>query len=86
MIIVAVWLFGTWCLIKTLLDIYLWVKGNIFDFRVAYLRQLTDPKDLAIVWRSVWSARNIPAAEERRLFEVFAATVGDLVEDGDAQE
>ena len=56
-----------------------WVKGNVFDFRFSYLEKLKKYNDLAVVWTSVWRAKNINIQNERKFFLIFSSTVNRLL-------
>ena len=69
---------GIFFVAKTILDVYYWIKGNVFKFRFSYLRNLKNCDDMETVWRSVWEAENINIQNERQFFRVFSSTVDQL--------
>jgi len=83
MFIFSYWVIGVLGLIKILLNIYKWIKGNVFDFRFSYLRRLKNTKDLEVVWASIWT---VPCSEgrmdeksEAQFFEIFSDTIDKLL-------
>lgn len=70
---------GIWLLAGILLDVYYWIKGDVFKFRFSYLENLRKQEDLESVWRSVWQTENINTENERKFFVVFASTINQLL-------
>lgn len=70
---------------KSLLDMYLWVKGDPLKFRFSYLKGLGDHSDLEVVWRSVWQAKNINLQNEKQFFEIFSSTIDELIGDHESK-
>jgi hypothetical protein len=72
-------LIGIAFLIKTILKIYYWTKGNVSTYRFAYLKALEDPTDLRIAWRSVWRSTEISYGNELDLFDIFSSKIDERV-------
>ena len=70
--------FGILLIIKIIIKIYYWVKGNVFKYRFSYLENLKNYSDLEIVYRSVWQAKNINIQNEREFFKIFSITIDQL--------
>lgn len=66
--------------IRTILDNYLWIKGNVFKFRFSYLKSLKNYEDLESVWRSVWQTKNINIRNEKEFLKIFLSTINYLLE------
>jgi len=71
-------LFGISLLIITVLNVYRWIKGNVFEFRFEYLKKVINPSDLEVVWRSVWESK-IGLSREKEFFEVFSKKIDEMV-------
>ena len=78
-IIAGVWMIGILLLLGIILDIYLWVKGNVSEFRFSYLKKLKKVKDLKPVWGSVWKTRNINSQRETYFFEIFFSIINKIL-------
>lgn len=72
-------LVGISLLIITILNVYRWIKGNVFEFRIEYLKKMRNPNDLEVVWRSVWESE-IGLSREKEFFEVFSKEIDEMVE------
>lgn len=70
---------GICLLIRTILKVYHWTKGNVFDYRLNYLKQVKNLNDLEVVWRSVWKSDMNPFYA-KEFFEVFSKTIDEKVE------
>ncbi len=70
---------GVCFVVKTLLDIYGWVKGNVFKFRSSYLWYLNNQEDMKAVWKSVWQAENINLYEEIEYSKTFSFKTDQLL-------
>jgi len=69
------------CLVaRILLNVYGWVKGNVFKFRFSYLKDLRNHEDMEVVWRSVWETENINPQNETEFFALFSSFVDQLLE------
>ncbi len=80
---IATWvisLVGNVGLAKTIVRQYSWTKGNVWDFRISYLKSLTTVKDLEIVWRSVWETENIDTQKEKQCFEIFSSVIDKMLQ------
>lgn len=70
---------GIYLLGKTVRDIYYWIKGNAFEFRFSYLKNLKNHDDMEAVWRSVWQTKNINTRNEEEFFRIFSYTIDRLL-------
>lgn len=70
---------GAYLVVKTLLDIYRWVKGNPSEFRFSYLRNLKTPDDMEAAWRSVWQAEKTGTYDEKEFFKIFSLKIDQLL-------
>jgi len=68
-------LVGSVFVAKTILDVYFWTRGNVFAYRLSYLKNLNNLSDLEIAFRSVWSSKDINPQRERELFNIFYSKV-----------
>jgi hypothetical protein len=71
-------LIGICFIVTIILNVYRWTKGNVFSFRLDYLRKLHKPADLEIVWKSVWRSK-MDAQSELKFFKIYSSTVTELV-------
>jgi len=71
---------GIILLVNIIFKVSHWVKGNIFDFRFSYLGKLNRYKDLEIVWKSVWQAKNINIQNEQKFCKLFFSKIDHLLE------
>lgn len=71
---------GIYFIIRTILDNYLWIKGNVFKYRFSYLKSLKNYEDLESVWRSVWQTKNINIRNEKEFLKIFLSTINYLLE------
>jgi len=71
---------GICLIIRTLLDIYRWTKGDVFDYRFSYLKSVKNYDDLESVWHSVWQTKNINTRNEKKFLKIFSSTINYLLE------
>ena len=64
---------------KTIIDVYLWIRGNVFDYRLSYLKKLDNLSDLEIAFKSVWSSKDINIQREREFFDIFYSKVDRIM-------
>jgi hypothetical protein len=72
-------LIGIALIVKTILKIYHWTKGNVAIYRVSYLKALEDPTDLRIAWRSIWQSNEIGYRNEVDFFDIFSSKIDETV-------
>jgi len=77
------WFIGLMCIVGILVRSYHWMKGNRFKLRFDYLRSLDDHKDIEEAWRSVWQSEKINYQNEQEFFDIFKATVNNLMASND---
>lgn len=78
-LIIHLWIAGIVLLGDIVFDMYLWSKGNVWDFRFRYLKKLRQPKDLELVWHSVWQTENINERDEEKFFEIFSSQIDNFL-------
>lgn len=76
------WLFGVIYITKILINSYHWMKGNKFQLRFSYLRELGNRQDMEEAWRSVWQTENINSQNEQEFFNIFHSTLDRLLTNG----
>jgi hypothetical protein len=54
-----------------IINVYHWIKGNIFAYRFSYLKKAKKDNDLEVIWKSVWESPNINIQNEKELFSIF---------------
>jgi hypothetical protein len=54
-----------------IINVYHWIKGNVFAYRFSYLRKVKTDNDLEVIWKSVWETPNINIQNEKELFKIF---------------
>jgi len=74
------WIIGVVFITKILFSSYHWMKGNKFQLRFDYLRELRNRQDMEEAWRSVWQTENINFPNEQEFFNIFQSTVNRLLE------
>lgn len=77
-LIIFFWILGIYFMLKILIDVYRWVKGNRFNLRVGYLKKIKNPEDMVDSWRSIWEAKNINFQNEKEIFRFFYSTISSL--------
>ena len=75
LVIVIISAIGIALMIKTIVDLYRWTKGDAFTYRYSFLKDLKNNTDLETAWDSVWKTSNINSYHELNLFEIFSSTV-----------
>jgi hypothetical protein len=70
---------GILLIIRVILRVYKWLKGNVNVFRYEYLKKLDDPLDLRIAWRSVWQSKDIGVQSEIELFRIFSSKIDEVI-------
>lgn len=70
---------GIYFMVRIIFNVYKWIKGNVFDYRFSYLRNLKNQKDMIIVWRSVWQTKNINYHTEKEFIKLFSLAVDRLL-------
>jgi len=63
---------------RIILNVYSWTKGNVSTFRLSYLKELRNPEDEEIAWRSVWNSR-MDSPSELGFFRIFASRIDEMV-------
>ena len=74
-----IWGIGIYFVANVLRKLYYWMKGNKFDFRFNYLKNLKDKKDIEESWKSVWQTININTQNEEEFFIIFSSVIDDLL-------
>jgi hypothetical protein len=64
---------------KTIMDVYFWTRGNVFAYRLSYLKKLNNLSDLEIAFRSAWSSKDINPQKERELFNIFFSKIDRIL-------
>ncbi|MCX6716028.1 MAG: hypothetical protein NT077_03350 [Candidatus Taylorbacteria bacterium] len=93
-IIFFVWALGMVEILFTILNIYKWVKGDLWKYRSKYLDQTNVGQDAIISWRSVWSSKvdrtlqksdqkGFSIGDEFDLLKKFTATISGLIKKDD---
>jgi hypothetical protein len=72
-------LIGIYFVIRTILNVYKWTKGDVFAFRFSYLEKLERPPDFETAWKSVWSSKEISRQNEIRFFQIFSSKIDKLM-------
>jgi hypothetical protein len=75
----ALSLIGIYFVIRTILNVYRWTKGDVFTFRFSYLENLEKSPDFEVAWKSVWSSKEIDMRSESRFFDIFSSKVGKVL-------
>lgn len=70
---------GIVSILRIILRVYHWTKGNVSSFRLQYLKGLTKPVDMIPVWRSVWNSRKMSFPEEKEYFDIFSQKINDMM-------
>ncbi len=70
---------GIILLVKTIIDTYRWLKGNLFEYRFSYLEKLKDHSDMIIAWCSVWQTKGRDFRDEERFFKLFSSKIDELL-------
>jgi hypothetical protein len=78
-IIIVLWGFGIILTFIMLFDLYGWIKGNKKDFRFSYLEKLENSNEMKIVWKSVWSSKNINYPNDRKYLEIFKSKIDNRI-------
>ena len=93
-IIFVIWFLGMIEILFTILNIYKWVKGDLWKYRSRYLDQINVGQDVVTSWRSVWSSKVDPTlqksdqkgfsrGDEFDLLKKFSTTVSSLIKKND---
>jgi hypothetical protein len=70
---------GTCFVIRTILNVYKWTKGDVFNFRFSYLEKLEKSPDFEMAWKSVWSSKEIDLQNEIRFLKIFSSKIDKVV-------
>jgi hypothetical protein len=70
---------GIYFVIRTILNVYMWTKGDIFNFRFSYLEKLENSPDFETAWKSVWSSKEIDMQNEIRFLKIFSSKIDKMV-------
>lgn len=82
-LIIFFWILGIYFMLKILINVYHWVKGNRFNLRIGYLKKIKNPEDMVDSWRSIWEAKNINFQNEKEIFKSFYFIINSLFEKDD---
>jgi hypothetical protein len=63
-----------------IINVYHWIKGNVFAYRFSYLRKVKKDSDLEISWRSIWEAKKINIQNEKEFYKIFFNRIDKLFE------
>jgi len=63
-----------------IIKVYHWIKGNIFDFRLSYLKKVKKYDDLGIVWKSIWEVKKINLQDEIEFCKIFFSKINRVQE------
>jgi len=74
-------LIGIYFVIRTILNVYRWTKGDVFTFRFSYLEKLVKSPDFETAWKSVWSSKEIAMQNEIRFFQIFSSKIDKMVKE-----
>jgi hypothetical protein len=66
-------------IMRIILRVYHWTKGDVSDFRREYLKKLTNRSEMVPVWKSVWNNRKMSYHEEKEFFDIFSQKIDDLM-------
>jgi len=69
------WILGTSLMIFILRNSYSWIKGDRYNFRVNYLSNLKNDKDLAESMRSVWQKGEMDTKSEIDFSKIFSLKI-----------
>lgn len=75
----ALWIMGIYFMSKILINSYYWMKGNKFNLRFNYLKNLKNVEDMEESWRSVWQTEKINPQNEQEFFKIFSFTIEQLL-------
>lgn len=81
LVILILWVIALIFLIKTLINVYQWVKGNRQEYRLEYLNSKLKPDDLIESFSSIWSVDGNDATE-REYFIIFTSKIDNLLNGG----
>jgi hypothetical protein len=70
---------GILLVVKIIIDIYNWVRGNVFTYRIFYLKSLKKIEDHEIAWRSVWQVKDLDRMQEREFFNIFSIKIDGIL-------
>jgi len=73
------WAIGIFFLLRILISLYKWTKGNTLNYRFEYLKSLDNEEDMEVVWQSVWKSRSINIQNEFQYFEIFEFKINALL-------
>ena len=76
---IFLWFIGIICLTGILHNSYHWMKGNKFQQRFFYLKEIKNIHDIEDTWRSVWQTESINHQNEIKFFDIFYITVNKLL-------
>ena len=69
------WIIGTSLMIIILKNSYSWIKGNRYNYRINYLSNLKNDKDLAESMRSVWQKGGMDIKSEIDFSKIFSIKI-----------
>jgi hypothetical protein len=70
---------GQILIVRIIINVYRWTKGDVYKFRLSYLRQLKNSQEMEVVWRSVWAATNIERPYEIEFFRIFSTKIDGMI-------
>lgn len=74
------WFIGAYQLLRIIIDLYTWVKGDSYNFRYSYLESIEQKDGLVPAWRSVWDATNENSDIEQKFFNIFINKIESLLD------
>ncbi|GBC69019.1 hypothetical protein HRbin01_00710 [archaeon HR01] len=74
-LLIGVAFVGIILMIKTVWNLYLWVKGHMMPFRYSYLQKISKLADQEIAWESVWKTEGILTLDETNFFKIFSSQI-----------
>lgn len=70
---------GISLVVRTIIDVYNWIRGNVYTYRFSYLKNLNKLDDLEIAWRSVWQSKDVDIRYEKDFFDVFSSKIDRIL-------
>jgi len=73
------WIFGIFLMIIFLKNSYSWIKGNKYKYRIRYLSNLKNEKDLIESMRSIWQKGDMDIKSEKDFLGIFSIKIEQYI-------
>lgn len=76
---IALAIVGVVFILRIILTVYDWTKGNVATYRKKYLESLDNNEDMPLIWKLTWKNK-MSLQDEKVYFDVFSTKIDGLID------